>query len=174
MNNLATNFLDVLNLSGLENLKELILINAKPYYDVFDDENIRRPINFMDVDLEGVLSLTNLDITNSFLNIDFCQVPSLKRLNMYYLEGGEPEVFDFHCLTNLEWLDISENRIHSLILKNNSVLNTLNASDIGYGFDGFANYPYIEYICIDNIPEEFEQIASLRNEDTVVVTDCEF
>ncbi len=91
---------------------------------------------------------------------------------MFYLEGGEPEVFDFHCLTNLEWLDIGENRIHSLILKNGSVLTTLRSQDIGSADNG--NYPYIEYICLDDDPEELEQIASLIDENTEVVTDCEF
>ena len=173
-NNIPSNLSDKLDLSGLNKLKELILHMAKPNYEVYTDENLVLPINFMNVDLEGTVNLTIIDITNSFLNMDFCQVPSLKKLNMFYLEGGEPEVFDFHCLTNLEWLDIGENRIKSLILKNNSVLNTLLATDIGDGQEGWANYPYIEYICIDDIPEEFEQIAPLRNENTVVVTNCEF
>ena len=167
--NVATNYFEALDLSGLDRLQEVRLLMNRP--NEFGEE-FRIPINYMDVKLEGVLSLTNLDITNSFLNIDFCQVPSLKILNMFYLEGGEPEVFDFHCLTNLEWLNIGENSIHSLILKNNSVLNTLIAQDIGSADNG--NYHYLEYICIDNIPEEFEQIASLRNDETVVVTDCEF
>ena len=171
-NNLVTNWSESLDLSGLSNLAELRLINNRPFYEVFNDENIVLPVNFMDVDMDGTGSLTNLDITNSFLNIDFCEVPSLKRLNMFYLEGGEPEVFDFHCLTELEWLNIGENHIDNLILKNSSVLNTLLAPDIGASDIG--NYPFVEYICIDNIPEEFEQIATLRDENTVVVTDCTF
>jgi len=99
-------------------------------------------------------------------------VPSLEQLNMRYLEGGEPEVFDFHCLTNLEWLDISENRIKKLILKNSSVLNILQVDDIGSSDIG--NYPYLEYICIDDIPEEREQISTLVDENTVVTTNCAF
>ncbi|MCM4159925.1 hypothetical protein DHB64_08485 [Antarcticibacterium sp. W02-3] len=171
-NNLATNFSDVLDLSGLTNLATVRLINDRPHYEYFTDDNIGLPINFMDVNFEGTTGLIDLDLTNSFLNIDYCQIPSLKKLNTYYLEGGEPEIFDFHCLTNLEWLDISENRIRSLILKNNSVLSTLRAEDIGGS--NMGNYPYAEHICIDDIPEEFEQIATLSNESTVVVTDCEF
>ena len=93
---------------------------------------------------------------------------------MSYLEGGEPEVFDFHCLTNLEWLDISENVIPTLILKNSSVLETFLVNDIGANHENWAGYPYIEYICIDDIPEEREQISSLVNDDTVVTTDCTF
>lgn len=174
LNNLATNLIKMLNLSGLTNLLELVLINDKPTYNGFTPENLFLPVNYMDVNLEGAVSLASMDITNSFLNLDFCQVPSLKRLNMFYLEGGEPEVFDFHCLTKLEWLNIGENRIKTLILKNSSVLNTFLANDIGDGQEGWANYPYIEYICIDDFPEEFEQIAPLRNENTVVVIDCEF
>lgn len=173
-NNLFTNYSEVLDLSGLTSLKEVKLINDRPYYDVFTDENIILPENFMDVNFEDTPNLTSLDITNSFLNIDFCQIPSLERLNMYYLEGGEPEVFDFHCLTNLEWLDISENHIESLILKNGSALNTLVANDIGSGQDGFANYSYIGYICIDDLPEEREQITNLMNENTELTTSCTF
>jgi len=172
-NNLFTNFINSLDLSGLIKLKELKLINDKPYYDSFTDENIVLPVNFMDVNLTGTTALTSLDITNSFLKIDYCQIPSLKKLNTHYLEGGEPDVFDFHCLTNLEWLDISENRIHSLILKNSTVLTTFISTDV-YSLQGRNFSPHIDYICIDDIPEEFAQIAHLRNENTVVVTDCEF
>ncbi|WP_029037255.1 leucine-rich repeat domain-containing protein [Salinimicrobium xinjiangense] len=174
VNVLTTNHYKALDLSGLTNLKELKLINNRPYYLGYTEENIKLPVNFLDVNLAGTNSLTKLDISNSFLNIDFCQIPSLKELKMSHLNGGEPETFDFHCLTSLEWLDISENLIKTLILKNSSVLHTLIAEDIGYGEEGFANYPYIEQICIDDIPEEFEQIATLRDENTVVVTDCGF
>lgn len=170
LNNLGTNAFEAIDLHGLSNLQELILLNSRPDYGL-DFEEWNKPIAFMDLKLEGTSSLKFMDITNSFLNIDFCEVPSLKKLNMFYLEGGEPEVFDFHCLTELEWLNISENRIKSLILKNSSILNTLLVRDIGYYG---INYPFVEYICIDNIPEEFEQIATLRDENTVVVTDCNF
>lgn len=173
LNNLGSNAFETIDLHGLTNLEELILLNSRPDYGL-DFEDWDKPLAFIDLNLEGTSNLTSMDITNSFLNIDFCQVPSLKRLNMFYLEGGEPEVFDFHCLTNLEWLNIGENAIKSLILKNSSVLNTFLASDIGSGQDGFANYGYVDYICIDDIPEEYEQIESLRNENTVVVTDCTF
>lgn len=171
LNNVATNYFEALNLSGLNNLVEVNLLTNRP--NVYGEE-FRIPINFMDINCEGCGSLTKLNIHNSFLNIDFCQIPSLKVLDISYLEGGEPEVFDFHCLTNLEWLDISDNRIKSLILKNSSLLNTLVARDIGYGEDGFANYPYLEYICIDDIPEEYDQIVALKDEDTSVTTACTF
>ena len=171
-NNLATNSVDVLDLSGLTNLTEVKLINNRPDYSV-PEEEWEDPVNFMEINFEGTDNLTNLDITNSFLNIDFCQTPSLKRLNMFYLEGGEPEVFDFHCLTELEWLDISENYINSLVLKNSSVLKTLFAENVGSSGE-YWNYPFVEYICIDDIPEEYEQITTLRDENTVVVTDCTF
>lgn len=173
LSNLGTNKFKSLDLHGLDKLTVIKIINSRPDYSVGGDE-YRDPENFVDVNLEGSNSLKEMYIHNSFLNIDFCQVPSLEKLEFSYLEGGEPEVFDFHCLTNLEWLDISDNHIVGLILKNSSVLNTLIARDIGYGEDGFANYYYLEYICIDDIAKEFEQIASLRNENTVVVTDCEF
>lgn len=174
LNNLTTNHMDALDLSGLSNLIEVRLMNNRPYYEGFDGDNISLPINFLNVNMENLSSLITLNFHNSFLNLNLCQVPSLKNLDMSYLEGGEPEVFDFHCLAKLEWLDISDNHIESLILKNGSVLNTLVARDIGYGEDGFANYYYLEYICIDDNPEELQQIATLRDENTVVVTDCEF
>lgn len=91
---------------------------------------------------------------------------------MHYLEGGEPDVFDFHCLRKLKWLDISENTIDTLILKNSTVLNTFIARDIGSAND--TNYPFLEHICIDDFPEEYEQITSLRDENTKVSTDCTF
>ncbi len=175
LNNTITNYIDALKLTGLSNLAEVKLLWNRPYLDdAFNEENIRLSENFMNVQFEGNSSLTELYVHNSHVNINFCQVPTLKRLEFSYLEGGEPEVFDFHCLTQLEWLDISDNHIESLILKNTSVLDTLLARDIGYGEDGFANYYYLEYICIDDIPEEYEQIATLRDENTVVVTDCSF
>lgn len=174
-NNTFTNYFDKLNIKGLQNLTEIVLSNNRPFFeDGFTEENIALPENFINLQSEDNDSLTNLYVTNSHVNIDFCEVATLQRLEFSYLEGGEPGVFDFHCLTQLEYLDISDNHIDKLILKNYSVLKTLIARDIGYGEDGFANYPYLEYICIDDIPEEFEQIASLRNENTVVVTDCTF
>ncbi|NJW54055.1 hypothetical protein [Salinimicrobium oceani] len=171
-NNVVTNFSNTLNLSGLPNLKHLKLINDRPYYEVFTDENIALPVNFINVDLQGTENLLELEMINSFLKINFCEVPALRKLNMSYLEGGEPEVFDFHCLTQLEWLDISENLIKSLILKNSSVTNTLIANDIGAS--NMGNYPFVEYICLDDIPEELEQIVSLRDESTVVDSKCSF
>jgi hypothetical protein len=171
LSNIATNYFEVLDLSGLDRLTEVKLITNRPN-DYEGD--FRIPVNYIEVKLQGAGALTKLNMHNSFLKVDLCLVPALKTLDMSYLEGGEPEVFDFHCLTDLEWLDISDNHIDNLILKNSSVLNTLIARDIGYGEDGFANYPYLEYICIDDIQEEFEQIATLRDENTVVVTDCSF
>ena len=171
LDNLGTNAFEALDLHGLSALEELRIINSRPDYSQ-DEEDYANPLNFMDVNLEGTSKLTSMNITNSFLNIDFCQVPSLKRLNMFYLEGGEPEVFDFHCLTELEWLNISENYIRSLVLKNSSVLDTLLIENIGSW--GGWNYPFVEYICIDDLPEEHEQISTLRDENTVVVTDCTF
>ena len=172
LNNMATYFMELLDLSGLSNLTEVNLINNMPGYDGYTDANYPDTINLMNVNFEGCTGLTTLNIYNSYLVINFCQVPSLKKLNMRYLEGGEPDVFDFHCLANLEWLDISENRINTLILKNSSVLETLLVNDIGASDIG--NYPFLDYICIDNIPEEYEQISTLIDEDTVVVTDCTF
>lgn len=90
---------------------------------------------------------------------------------MSYLEGGEPETFDFHCLGNLKWLDISENSFDNLNLKNSSVLETFIANDIGSAGE-YSNYPFLKYICIDDIQEELEQISTLRDEYTVVTTDC--
>lgn len=161
---LATEFFDSINLSGLSKLTEIDLSGNRPM-DYYSESN-----QFITVNLEGCSSLNNLNITNSFLKIDFCQVPSLEKLNMMYLEGGEPETFDFHCLSNLKWLNITENRINTLNLKNSSVLDTL---IINYPYaDAEWFYPSPQQICIDDIQEEREQISPLIGEYTIVSTEC--
>lgn len=122
--------------------------------------------------MNGCINLVKMNMENSFLIVDFCEAPSIKKLNMRYLEGGEPDVFDFHCLEKLEELDISENRITKLILKKRSVLNTFSAYDIGNS--GMSNYPFVKEVCIDDLPEELEQISEIINEHTVINTDCTF
>lgn len=163
---LATEYFDEINLSGLTKLVEVDLSQNRPM-DFYSERN-----QFITVNLEDCSNLKNLNIVNSFLRIDFCQVPSLEKLNMMYLEGGEPEVFDFHCLSNLKWLNISENMINTLILKNSSLLETFIYDD-PYGNLEWM-YPSPQIICIDDIPEELEQITPLIGENTVVTTDCSF
>ena len=169
LNNIGTNYFGSIDLSGLNNLTEANLSHNRPDYF---GENIEEPLNFVNVNMDGCTNLTNLSLVNSFLKIDFCDIPSLKTLDMSYLEGGEPDPIDLHCLTKLEWLDISENYFESLILKNSSVLATFKANDIGAA--GSSNYPFLKYICIDDIQEEHDQISTLRDENTVVVTNCTF
>ena len=169
INFLSTDYFDSLNLSGLNNLIELDLSNNRPGGNGFV-ENEDNLIHFLDVDLEGCDNLKTLSYINSFLKVEFCQIPSLEKLNMKYLEGGEPNVLDLHCLTKLKWLDISENLLQSLILKNSTVLDTFIAQDIG----SLGNYPSLDYICIDDLPKEHEQITSLIGENTNVSTDCPF
>ena len=163
---LGTEYFSTLNLSGLTKLSNLILSANRPL-DFYTEKD-----QFLTVNMEGCTGLKSLNIANSFLNIDFCQIPSLEKLNMYYLEGGEPETFDFHCLTNLKWLDISENTINSLILKNTSVLETF-IYDGGYDEMGWW-YPSPNYICIDDIQEEYDQLLPLIGENTTVSIDCNF
>lgn len=167
INGLATEYYDNINLSGLNKLREIDLSINRPM-DFYTDKD-----PFITVNFEGCSSLKNLNMSNSFLNIDFCQISSLERLNMYYLEGGEPNVFDFQCLTILKWLDISENRINKLILKNSSVLETLIAKDVG-SEDEYINYPFPNYLCIDDIPQEWEQVQTLIGPDNIVSTECTF
>lgn len=169
VSNLGSDYFENIDLSGLNNLVEVNLPHNRPTF--FRDTDYKIPLNYITVKMEGATNLKKLSFLNSFLKVDFCQVPSLKELDMHYLEGGEPEVFDFHCLTQLEWLDISDNLIERLILKNSSVLQTLIANDIGSASE-FTNYPFLKYICIDDIPEEHNQISTLKNENTVVITDC--
>lgn len=164
---LATEYFDEINLSGLTKLVKLDLYQNRPM-DYYTEKN-----KFLKINMEGCSGLKYLNMTNSFLDINFCQVPSLETLNMSYLEGGEPEVFDFHCLTNLKWLNISENRINSLILKNSSVLETLICKDIGSENEYF-NYPFPDYLCIDDIPEEWAQVQTMIGPDNIVTTDCIF
>lgn len=167
INHLASEYFDSINLSGLTKLKKIDLSGNRPM-NYYSEKN-----HFITVNLEGCSNLTDLNMTNSFLNIDFCQAPSLEVLNMFYLEGGEPDIFDFHCLTNLKWLNIGENMISTLILKNTSVLETFLTDGIGSsGVDPI--YPYPQNICIDNLQEEMVQISPLVGENTMLTTDCSF
>lgn len=166
INGIPTDFYENLNLSGLNKLNKIDLsLNRPMHYD----EDFSTQV--MNVNLEGCSSLIDMDITNSFLVIDFCQVPSIEKLNMEYLEGGEPDTFDFHCLTNLKWLNIAENMVDTLILKNSTVLESF-IYDSGYGDGWFYNSPNL--ICIDDIQEEYEQMLPLIGENTVITTDCSF
>lgn len=170
INYFPTDFIEKMDISGLTKLIEVDLSQNRPSYFTEDWES---PNNFTDLNMEGCTNLTKLSIINSFFKIEFCQIPSLEILDMAYLEGGESDTFDFHCLQKLKWLDISENYFENLILKNSSVLETFIANDIGSAGE-YSNYPFLEYICIDDFDEEFEQISTLRDENTVVTTDCSF
>ena len=163
---LGTEYFDTIDLSGLNKLREIDLSQNRPI-DFYSERN-----QFVTIKMNGCSGLKNLNITNSFLNIDFCEIPSLEKLNMSYLEGGEPEVFDFHCLTNLKWLDISENVIGTLVLKNSSVLDS-------FIFNGGYEemewwYPSPSLICIDDLQEEYDQVLPLVGENTEVTTDCSY
>lgn len=174
INGVNASYIEDINLSGLSKLKTANLDGIKP---TFFEGDYDIPFNFTTMNLEGCLALEDLSLTNSWLIIDYCEITNLKTLNLYYLEGGEPDTFDFHCLTKLEWLDISENFFEGLILKNNSVLTYFRADDIGsayYDTNNFTNYPFLKYICIDNIQEEIDQVSTLVDENTTVTTNCEF
>lgn len=171
INYLKTNYIKKIDLAGLENLVEVNLSENRASYFVSPEE-WENPKDFIEINFNGCTSLVKLSMRNSFLNIDLCQIPTLKTLDMAYLEGGEPDIFDFHCLTKLEFLDISENYIETLILKNSSILNTLLVYDIGNERD--ANYPFLKNICLDDYEEEFNQIANIIDESTVVTTECSF
>lgn len=150
-----------INLSNLSKLIALDLISIRPVnYDV--------PNNTINVNLSGTINLTDLNYSNSFLNIDFCQIPNLINLNCFYLEGGEPDVFDFSCLTKLETLDINENWIKTIILKNGSLLKSINWQQ--------TFYLYPEYICLDENSLELDQILQLKvaGPQTVINTYCSF
>jgi len=150
-----------INLSNLTKLVALDLIGIRPINNEVPNHNIN-------VNLGGAINLTNLNYTNSFLNFDFCQIPNLINLNCFYLEGGEPDVFDFSCLTKLETLDINENWIKTIILKNGSLLKSINWHP--------TYYYYPEYICLDENSQELEQILQLKvaGPQTVINTYCSF
>ena len=150
-----------INLSNLTKLVALDLISIRPV-------NYEVPNYNINVNLTGSINLIDLNYTNSFLNIDFCQVPNLINLNCFYLEGGEPEVFDFSCLTKLETLDINENLIKTIILKNGSLLKSINWSPT------FYSYP--EFICLDENSQELAQILQLKvaGPQTAINTYCSF
>lgn len=170
INYFHTDFIQKIDLSGLDNLIEANLSDNRP-------SNFTLEYNvatiFTDLNLEGCSSLKKLMLRNSFSKINFCHAPNLEIIDMSYLEGGEPTIFDFHCLSNLKRLDISENFIDTLILKNSSLLETLIANNIG-SEDPYFNYPFLKSVCIDDIPEELLQISKLIDENTVVNTDCTF
>jgi hypothetical protein len=150
-----------INLSNLTKLVALDLIGIRPVnYDI--------PSDNIDVDMSGCTNLEDLNYTNSFLNFDFCQIPNLKNLNCNYLEGGEPDIFDFSCLTKLETLDINENWIKTIILKNGSLLKSI------YWHPTYYNYP--EYICLDENSQELDQILQLNvvGPQTAINTYCSF
>lgn len=168
LDHFGADYFDNFNFSGLTKLSELDLSGIRPI-----DYNSDYYNQFININLDGCSNLKKLNMTNSFLRVDFCQIPSLEVLDMFYLEGGEPDTFDFHCLENLKWLNIGENMISTLILKNSSVLETFLTDGIGSsGVNPI--YPYPQYICIDNTPEEIEQIFPIVNENTSVVFDCQF
>lgn len=174
LNHINSSYIEDINLSGLDKLKSANLDAIKPQYFVGDYDI---PFNFTKMKLDGCIALEDLSLTNSWLIIDYCEIPNLKKLNLYYLEGGEPDVFDLHCLTKLEWLDISENYFEGLILKNSSVLTYFRADDIGSGYydtNNWTNYPFLEYICIDDIQDEIDQVSTLIDENTTVTFECEF
>ena len=160
LNHLESVTLQNINLSGLENLNELDLLNIRP----FDTDSFNSPNAFVNVNLDGCINLQSLTYTNSFLNFDFCQVPTIIYLDCSYLEGGEPEVFDFSCLTNLETLNIDENTVDKLILKNGSVLNSLPLQ--------FGLYDFPNYLCVDNLSGETEILSPIIGSNTVVNSYC--
>ncbi len=159
-NHSSTLTLTNINLSNLSNLTTLNLINHRGFIS---------PNSFAiaNLNLAGCSGLQNFNYYNSSLNINFCQIPNLKNLDCSYLEGGEPETFDFSCLTQLETLNISENNINKLILKNGSLLNTLNMSNL---------YSFPNYICTDLNPLEVSQIQNqlLPGYTTVINSYCSF
>ncbi|MFC6859579.1 hypothetical protein [Zunongwangia atlantica] len=172
INHLSSNRYTGIDVSYLDKLRLLDLTHNRPDDNELAPEEWEYPTHFIKVYMEGCTSLEEMIMENSFLIVNFCEAPSIKKLNMRYLEGGEPEVFDFHCLEQLEELEISENIINTLILKNGSVLNKFWANYIG-NFD-LANYPFVREVCIDDMPEELEQISEIINEDTLITTDCIF
>ena len=156
--------IQAINLANLSNLTQLGLSDVRPY--IFVNPNI-----YVNVNLSGCTALETLVYSNSFMQFDFCQIPQLKNLDCQYLEGGEPEngVFDFGCLTQLETLNIDENFIEVLILKNGSLLNS-----IYWTYWDYIGYP--SFICIDDNPTELLQIQSLPTvgPTTVINGYCNF
>lgn len=154
----------VVNASNLSNLTTLNLTVIRPYdYELPNDK--------VQVNLMGCSSLETLNYYNSFLSFNFCEIPHLKNLDCSYLEGGEPDggIFDFTCLTALETLNVDENFIEVLIIKNGSVLN-----EITWNYWDYIDYP--QFVCIDDTPEEFNQILSLEGigPETVINEYCNF
>ncbi|MGH2665396.1 T9SS type A sorting domain-containing protein [Flavobacterium sp.] len=179
--------ISVINLSQLELLEYIKINNMLPDFSHVDSINLSNlshlfflDLNFnransygynTSVNLAGCLNLNDLTYYNSFMSFDFCQIPNLKNLNCFYLEGGEPSngIFDFSCLEKLETLTIGDNWMDVLILKNGSLLNS-----IVIPFD--SGYPKAKFICIDDNQQELQQIldSGLVGPNTVVNSYCSF
>lgn len=124
-----------LNASNLVNLTTLNLTVIRPYdYELPNDK--------VQVNLMGCSNLETLNYFNSFISFNFCEIPQLKNLDCSYLEGGEPDdgIFDFTCLTALETLNVDENFIEVLIIKNGSLLN-----EITWNYWDYIDYP--QFVC---------------------------
>ncbi|OWP86272.1 hypothetical protein BWK60_09720, partial [Flavobacterium covae] len=152
---------DLINLAGLKKLVKLNLIGIRQSNYPFTSHRVN-------VVLEGSVNLVDLNIHNSFVTINYCEIPNLKYLDSSYLEGGEPEIFDFSCLTKLETLNISENLIKILVLKNGSLLKSL-SMDLRW-------YDFPKYICTDENLLEIQQVVNqLGNGYTTVINEyCSF
>lgn len=138
-----------INVSGLTNLEELFL------FGVITGEDQ----SSVTVNMEGCTSLIDLFMANSFLDIDFCQAPSSEKVVCWGLWTNNVDL-DFNCLSNLNYLNVAENQINSLFLKNGSVLDT------------FINYETsINLLCIDDNPEELASLGNLPYVD-IITTNC--
>ncbi|TGD59849.1 T9SS type A sorting domain-containing protein [Flavobacterium humi] len=164
INNSNTDLMGSINLSNLTHLISLDL-NFNRFYDT------ALPNDNVNVNLNGSVNLMDLTYYNSCLNFNFCQIPNLKNLNCFYLEGGEPVdgIFDFSCLTKLETLTLGDNFMNVLILKNGSLLNS-----IIIPMD--SGYPKPKFICIDDNSQELQQIlnSGLVGFNTVINSYCSF
>ena len=146
--------LSSINVSTLSNLTQLRLAFAER------PEALSQNLTRLPVNIQGCVNLINLDIVFSDVDIDYCEAPLLETIN--YLGLFNTVDLDFNCLPNLRTLDIGEEVINSLYLKNGSVLESVSSFSI------VGNL-----LCVDNNQNEFDSLGSLLDNFEYVTTTCE-
>ncbi|WCO02501.1 T9SS type A sorting domain-containing protein [Psychroserpens ponticola] len=154
---ITTEYLTAIDVSGLTNLTHLQLFNV--LYGSSQGVGVQPvPVNLQDCS-----NLLNLNMMNSLLDIDFCQVPTIEELNSFALDPSVGLInLNLNCLTNLRVLDISENQFDSLYLKNDSVIET---------FSGFSTFGNV--LCVDDNQMELDSLGEMVNNFDTVTTTCE-
>ncbi len=150
----TSSILNDINASGLTNLIEFSAV-------AFVSSNNEGGTVPVSIDFQNCDNLTSINVTFTFFDIDFCQIPSLESLNCVGITPYNSDL-DLNCLINLNTLDVSLNNFDSLYLKNGSVLDS---------FSGFDTYG--ETLCIDDNQAEIDSLGDTINNFQNVTSTCE-